>query len=110
MGLSNIEKYHLNKKNYLNNKNKENDKPTVPNDLEIVETVEVPDEIREHCTVQYKFYVDKALPRNAKGWRIYNLRCNYCNSTVRSANKLIDHLKTCKGLDDDYVKKPRRPR
>jgi len=95
--LSNIEKYHLDK-----------DKPTVQADPLIVETVEVPDEIREHCTIQYKYYVDKQLPRNAKGWRVYSLRCNYCNKAIRSVELFVKHIEVCKGLDDDYVPKPRR--
>ena len=84
-------------------------KPTVPDDQLIVETVEYDtDELKEHCTVQYKYYVDKQLPRNAKGWRVYNLKCNYCDMTVRSADAFVEHIKTCEGLDDGYVKK-RKP-
>ena len=77
-------------------------KPTVPDDQLIVETVEYDtDELKEHCTVQYKYYVDKQLPRNAKGWRVYSLRCNYCNKAIRSVELFTKHLTVCKGLSDD---------
>jgi len=74
---------------------------TVSNDSEIVLTVDDIDEIREHCVIQYKYYVDKALPRNAKGWRVYSLRCNYCNKAIRSVELFTKHLTVCKGLSDD---------
>lgn len=66
----------------------------------------VPDEsILEHCTIQYKYYIDKGA---IKGWRVYNYRCNYCNNTVRGSLRFASHLKICEGLKDDYVPKPKR--
>ena len=62
----------------------------------------------EHCTVQYKYYIDKQLDRSVQGWRVYNLRCNYCDKTVRSADAFTKHIETCKGLEDDYVPKSKR--
>lgn len=98
--LSNIEIFN---KKYLDSK------PTVPDDQLIVETVDatVDAEILEHCTVQYKYYIDKGA---VKGWRVYNYRCNYCDNTVRGSIGFESHLKVCRGLEDDYVQKPKRIR
>tara|TARA_R110000764_G_scaffold37749_2_gene83832 strand:- start:1 stop:315 length:315 start_codon:yes stop_codon:yes gene_type:complete len=94
--LSNIELFN---NKYLDSK------PTVQADPLIVETVLVDAEILEHCTVQYKYYMDKGA---VKGWRVYNYRCNYCSNTVKGTSDFAKHIETCKGLEDDYVPKTRR--
>ncbi len=66
----------------------------VPKDVDDI------DEIREHCVIHYKYYIDKALPRNAKGWRVSSLKCNYCTKSIRSVELFTKHLTVCKGLDD----------
>lgn len=89
--LSNIELYHLNK-------------PTVQADQLIVETVAYDtDELREHADITYKKY-------ETGKWRVFSYKCKHCLAVNKTVEKFVTHLETCKGLDDDYVRKPKRPR
>ena len=60
-------------------------------------------EILQHADVLYKMY-------ETGEWKAFNYKCRHCTSIVKSVEKLIIHLQTCKGLEDDYVPKPKKIR
>ena len=76
--------------------------PTVSDDQLIVETVEYDtDEIREHADITYKKY-------ETGKWQVFSYKCKHCLAVNKTVEKFATHLETCKGLDDDYVRKPKR--
>ena len=81
--LSNIEIYH----------NKVTVQETVAYDT---------DELREHADITYKKY-------ETGKWKVFSYKCKHCLTVSKSVEKFVTHLETCKGLDDDYVRKPKRP-
>ena len=74
------------------------------NSLSSAETnVVVDKDILQHADVLYKMY-------ESGKWKAFNYKCRHCTSIVKSVEKLIIHLQTCKGLEDDYVPKPKKIR
>ena len=59
------------------------------------------EDILQQADILYKMY-------ETGEWRPFNYKCKHCTSIVKSVEKLIIHLETCKGLDDDYVPKTKR--
>ena len=59
------------------------------------------DELREHADITYKKY-------ETGKWQVFSYKCKHCTATIKSVEKFVTHLQTCKGLEDDYVPKTKR--
>jgi len=56
-------------------------------------------DIQEHATIIYKMYTGRTTT-SFTGWKPTSYRCKYCIFKHPNKEAFINHLDTCKGLDD----------